>query len=353
MKKYLVLLLLFLGLFVLAGCKKDTYTIALITDLGNIDDQSFNQGAWEGIKAYVDGVKEDKPTYKYYQPAEGTDDAYLASIDLAVQNGAKVVVTPGYLFETAVNLGQTKYPDVKFIILDASPTGAENGTIEDNTYSIFYAEEQAGYLAGYAIVKDGYTNLGFMGGVAVPAVVRFGHGFVIGADAAAQELEVEITIQYQYAETFNASPDVKTKAETMYNSGVEVIFACGGSIGQSVMAAAGTTKKVIGVDVDQSGNNENVITSATKELGASVKDALTLYFNNEWEKIGGKSVILDAAQGGVGLPMDTSRFATFTKADYDVVFKKLVDGDIVIDDKADTKDVANVVVSTFTTVTKK
>ena len=361
MKKFLVLLLMFLGLFVLAGCKKDTYTIALITDKGDIDDQSFNQGAWEGVKRYVADANKDLPkaekiTYEYYRPTEATDEAYIAAIDLAVASGAKIIITPGYLFESPVNVSQTKYPEVKFVILDGNPENVVDadknpiGTLEDNTYSIFYAEEQAGYLAGYAAVKDGYRKLGFMGGMAVPAVVKFGHGFVIGADTAAAELNVQIEIKYHYTGDFKATPDVQATAATMYSGGTEVIFACGGAVGQSVMAAAGTTYKVIGVDVDQSGQSNSVITSATKELGNSVYQALEKFFNDEWDTIGGESVILDASEDGVGLPMDTSKFENFTQADYDIVYGKLADGTITIDHKAETIDITQVTVTKTTVI---
>ena len=153
------------------------YELALITDVGTIDDKSFNQGSWEGLKAYAD---ENGISCKYYKPEEKSDEACLAAIDLAVKGGAKLIVTPGFLFEVPIYEAQSKYPDVKFVIIDAKP--AKDGTVEiaDNVVSIFYAEEQAGYLAGYAVVKDGYRNLGFMGGIAVPAVVRYGYGFIQG-----------------------------------------------------------------------------------------------------------------------------------------------------------------------------
>lgn len=362
MKKFLVLLLMFISVFALAGCNKETYEIALITDKGDIDDKSFNQGAWEGVLKYVAENKVENEdgelveiSHKYYKPASDETEAYISAIELAISNGAKIVVTPGFLFEPAVNVTQKNYPDVKFVILDGSPKNVENGTLESNTYSIFYAEEQSGYLAGYAAVMDGYRSLGFMGGMAVPAVVRFGHGFVIGADAAAQELELEegaITIQYHYTGNFIASPEVQAKAAAMYSEGAEVIFACGGAVGQSVMRAAeaATNKKVIGVDVDQSADSETVITSATKQLGTSVYQALDAFYNNKWNTVGGKSVSLDASKDGIGLPWDNSQFENFTKAQYDAIYEKLADGTIEIDHKAETNDVMEVEVSAATVI---
>ncbi len=309
--------------------KSDTYELALITDVGTIDDKSFNQGAWEGVEAYA---KENNITYKYYKPAEKSDSAYINSIDLAVKGGAKVVVCPGFLFEVPIYTVQTKYPEVNFVILDGAPHAGDNNIdIAPNTYSIFYAEEQAGFLAGYSIVKEGYTKLGFMGGIAVPPVERFGYGFVQGADYAAKEMGLsdDIQIKYTYVGNFDASPENQAKASAWYNEGTEVIFGCGGAVGNSVMKAAETAgAKSIGVDVDQSEESATVITSAMKNLSKSVYDALADYYAGNFP--GGKSVSLDASHEGVELPMSTSRFEKFTQADYDTIYGKIVSKDIEI-----------------------
>lgn len=308
----------------------DQYEIALITDIGTIDDKSFNQGAWEGVEAYA---KETGKTYKYYKPTEKSDDAYIVSIGLAVKAGAKIVVCPGYLFEVPIYQVQTQYPDVNFIILDGYPhSGDYVADIKENVYSIFYAEEEAGFLAGYAAVKDGYTKLGFMGGMAVPAVVRYGYGFVQGADYAAKEMGLAkdaLNIKYTYVGNFDATPDNQAKAAAWYNEGTEVIFACGGAVGNSVMKAAETAgTKVIGVDVDQSSESDTVITSSMKNLSKSVYDALTEYYNNAFP--GGTSVSLNAESEGVELPMATSKFEKFTEADYTAIYDKIVKKEVTI-----------------------
>ena len=309
--------------------KTEGYELALITDVGTIDDKSFNQGAWEGVEAYA---KEFNKTYKYYKPTEKSDTAYVNSIDLAVKAGAKVVVCPGFLFEVPIHTVQTKYPEVNFIILDGAPhSGDYNYDIAKNTYSIFYAEEEAGFLAGYSIVKEGYTKLGFMGGMAVPAVVRFGYGYVQGVDYAAKELGLTqpVSIKYTYVGNFDASPENQAKASAWYNEGTEVIFACGGAVGNSVMKAAETAgKKVIGVDVDQSAESDTVITSSMKNLSKSVYDALTSYYADKFP--GGTTVSLDAKVEGVQLPMESSKFTKFTQADYDAIYGKIVAGEITI-----------------------
>lgn len=342
MKKMLAVLLAALMLVPFAtACGTNDFEIALITDKGNIDDKSFNQGAWEGVVAFADANKISK---KYYKPEDATDDAYLAAITLAVEAGAKVVVCPGYLFEPAVYNAQTMYPDVKFIILDGAPHTADYSDYktESNVASVMYAEQESGYLAGYAAVKDGYRTLGFMGGMAVPAVQAFGYGYLQGINDAAKELNLnadEITVKYHYTGDFAETDTNKATAKAMYESGVEVIFACGGSVGKSVMAAAAEAgKKVIGVDVDQRYDSETVITSATKGLGASVTQVLeSIYKTNDFaEKFGGKTTYFNAANDGVGLPTEVldgngtafDRFNEFDTAAYEAVFAKLVDGTV-------------------------
>lgn len=331
MKKLLILLVAMLALTVSACSPSDgdtdngerTYEIALITDVGTIDDKSFNQGSWEGV---VEFAEENNKTYKYYKPLEKDKQQYLNSIKLAVDNGAKVVVTPGFLFETAVYEAQTLYPEVSFILLDGYPHVSDDDytvAIEDNVHSIFYAEEQVGFLAGYAAVKDGYRSLGFMGGMAVPAVIKFGYGFVAGAEYAAKELNEEVTMQYTYLGDFGPSPAHQTRAAAWYTSGVEVIFAAAGGAGNSVMAAAKDSDgKVIGVDVDQSAESETVITSAMKSLGLSVYNSLKDFYAGEFK--GGVIETLGVLVEGVGLPMDSSKFENFTQADYEAIYAELV-----------------------------
>lgn len=346
MKKIMALILaLSLTGMLLTGCgtKSNGYEIALITDKGNIDDKSFNQGAWEGVVKFAE---DNKITHKYYKPEEATDSGYLAQIDLAVTGGAKVVVTPGYLFEVPVYEAQTKYPDVQFILLDGAPHTADYGTYETktNVASVMYSEEQSGYLAGYAAVKDGMTKLGFMGGMAVPAVQAFGYGYLQGAEAAAVELGLAdgaISAIYHYTGDFLETDTNKAMAKTMYQEGTQVIFACGGSVGKSVMAAASeSSAKVIGVDVDQRYDSTTVITSATKGLGASVIAVLdSIYKSNSWTTYAGKTTVFNAANAGVGLPTAVigddkanafDRFTTFDKAAYDTVFATFANGSVAL-----------------------
>ena len=311
-----------------SGSKTD---VAFVTDVGNIDDQSFNQYTWQGVK---DFCAANNLNANYYRPTEDSDSARLEQMDNAVNDGAKAIVVAGYLFEGSIAEAQTKYPDVQFVVLDVSSLGkAETGK---NVALITYREEQVGYLAGYAAVYDGYKKLGFLGGMAVPAVIRYGYGFVQGAEAAAKEIgATDVSINYWYSGDFKATDEVKTKMDSWYSAGTEVVFACGGPVCQSCDAAAQANGgKMIGVDVDQSGQFDTVVTSAMKALANSVNLALTDSMNNGWkftEAYAGKETVLGAAEDCVGLPMETSKFTKFTQEQYDTLYKSIVDGSLVID----------------------
>ena len=342
--------------------------VAFITDVGNIDDQSFNQYTWQGVQ---DFCANNSLKANYYRPTEDSDAARLEQVDNAVNDGAKAVVMAGYLFANTLHEAQTKYPDVSFLALDVAvtdmlgaggvDTSAADFNMDDydlsqyvtsNTALVTYKEEQAGYLAGYAAVTDGYTELGFLGGIAVPAVIRYGYGFVQGAHEATAEMgETDVNIKYWYSGTFSASDEIKTKMDSWYTEGTQVIFACGGQVGNSCAAAAEANNgKMIGVDVDQSNLGDFVITSAMKALANSVNVALTDCMSNDWtwsETYAGVEAKLGAAEDCVGLPMETSKFTKFTQEQYDTMFAEIVDGTLVIDDSSDvnvTPTVTNVTV---------
>lgn len=330
MKKLFLVVSALVLTFALAACGgTETYEIAMITDSGTIDDESFNQGTWEGIVEYAEA---NDISHKYYKPGEVSDDAYLDAIELAVEGGAKIVVTPGFLFETSVYEAQTQFPDVYFILIDGYPhSGDYAPSVEDNTVSVFFNEHESGFLAGYAAVHEGYRNLGFTGGMAVPAVVKFGVGYIAGAYYAANELEVDLDFSddtYTYFGDFGPSDDFKNIALSWYTAGTEVIFSAAGGAGSSVMAAAADTDNMmIGVDVDQSGSSPTVITSAMKELGEAVQQELDAYYNDNFP--GGEIIYLGVEDDGVALPMENSRFENFTEAQYNTIFDMLVDGDVV------------------------
>ena len=317
-----------------SGSKTD---VAFVTDVGNIDDQSFNQYTWQGVQDFCSA---NSLNANYYRPTEDSDAARLEQMDNAVNDGAKAIVVAGYLFGSSIAEAQAKYPDIQFLALDVSTADLGDTAPTANTALITYKEEQAGYLAGYAAVTDGYKELGFLGGMAVPAVIRYGYGFVQGADAAAKELGVtDINIKYWYSGGFAATDEVKNKMDGWYSEGTEVVFACGGPVCQNCDAAAQANGgKMIGVDVDQSGQFNTVITSATKGLAESVNTALTDALNNGWkftDAYAGKQTVLGAAENCVGLPMSTSKFTKFTQEQYDAMYAAIVDGSLAIDDSFD------------------
>ena len=293
------------------------YQIAFVTDVGQLLDKSFNQGTWEGVKRYA---TENGKAYKYYQPANGdvaTDDDRYDAMKAAVDNGAEIIVCAGFLQETALKKAAEEFTDVKFVFIDGWATGL------DNVMSIDFQEEQSGYLAGYAAVMEGYTKLGFTGGGggANPACCRFGYGYVQGAQAAAAKLGVNVDMNYswEYGAAFSASAELQTMLNGWYTNCTEVIFACGGSMVQSVASAASAEDgKVVGVDVDQSGDSPAVITSAMKGLQESVMVACATFYNGEWASVGGGLTTLGAADDAVGLPVATWSMENFTVEQYEV-----------------------------------
>ena len=328
------------------------YQVAFVTDVGQLKDKSFNQGTFDGVKLYAaaNGL-----SYKYYQPANGseaTDDDRYDAMKAAVEGGADVVVCAGYLQEAALRKAAIEYPDTPFVFIDGYPIqeqateydAAGNALPNDspvltNVAGVAFQEQQAGYLAGYAAVKDGFTKLGFSGGGGGtnPACCRFGYGYVQGANHAAEELGITVDMNYswQYGSTFSASTDLQTMINGWYVNGTEIVFACGGSMFQSIVAAASANDGyVIGVDVDQSGESEYVVTSAMKGLADAVQWAVAKVYDGTFDTIGGQQASLGVADNAVQLPTgaDSWRFETFTVEEYESLYQQMVDGTLVVDD---------------------
>ena len=315
-----------------------TYEIAFITDVGQLKDKSFNQGTYDGVKLYAaaNGL-----SYKYYQPANGdqaTDDDRYDAMKAAVEGGAKVVVCAGFMQETALKRAAAEFPEVPFVFIDGYPLAVDAGNTLTNVAAIAFNEEQAGYFAGYAVVKDGFEKLGFSGGGGGnnPAVCRFGYGFAQGANAAAAELgkTVDMNYSWEYGASFSASPELQTMANGWYANGTEIIFACGGSMFQSIAAAASANDGyVVGVDVDQAGQSDAVVTSAMKGLADAVQWAVAKVYDGTFSEIGGIATSLGVAEHAVGLPTaaDSWRFETFTVEEYNAMYDKVLNGELTID----------------------
>ena len=361
MKKILSIALALCMIFALgatAAFADDECKVAMITDYGDITDQSFNQTTYEACKAFCEANGVD---FTYYKPASDSDEDRISMIEKAIDDGFTVIVMPGFAFAPAIAATVEDYDDVTFIALDVSEfdlTSAGLEELPDNLYSAVYQEELCGYMAGYAAVKLGYTKLGFLGGMAVPAVVRYGYGFVQGADAAAAELNADVSIKYAYGNQFYGDADITAAMDTWYADGTEVVFACGGGIYTSAVDAAKKVDgKVIGVDVDQAGVIQNyaeaedtsmTITSAMKGLAATVNTELAAVLDGSFE--GGKVENLGLVseipeENYVQLAGSTQFSDAFSVEDYTALVGAMLKGEIVVsnDITVNAADLATVV----------
>ena len=375
MKKFLALMLALVMALALVACGQQkepdvqepqgptdtdevTYKVAMITDYGDITDQSFNQTTYEACKAFAEANGVD---FQYFKPAGDNTADRVAMIESAIDQGYNVIVMPGYAFGAAIAETAPKFEDVKFIALDVSAGDLGEGfVVPANLYCAVYQEELCGYMAGYAAVKLGYKNLGFLGGMAVPAVQRYGYGFVQGVDAAAAELKLtDVKLNYAYGNQFYGDADITAAMDTWYAGGTEVVFACGGGIYTSAVDAAKKVEgaKVIGVDVDQAGVIANyaagegadaatvegykalTVTSAMKGLYPATYDTLTdVIVNGNWEKYSAKIDTLglvsadDPAANYVQIPMESTQWAdgAFTQDDYKALVKAMFDGTLTV-----------------------
>jgi basic membrane protein A len=309
--------------------KDGKYQVAFITDVGQLKDKGFNQGSYDGVKLYADA---NGKSYKYYQPANGdtaTDEDRINAMKLACENGAEIVVAAGFMQAGALEAAAKAYPNVHFVFIDGWELGL------DNVAAIVFDEHQSGYLAGYATVMEGYTKLGFMGGGGGtnPACQRFGYGFAQGAQAAAAKKNVQVELNYSwaYGASFSASPELQAMATGWYQNGTEAIFACGGSMFASIAgAAAAEDAKVVGVDVDQSGDSATVITSAMKGLSDAVQWAVSKHYEGKWSEISNVATSLGAKDNAVGLPTATWSLKNFSVADYEALYADIVAGKVEI-----------------------
>ena len=375
MKKFLALMLALVMALALVACGQQkepdvqepqgptgtdevTYKVAMITDYGDITDQSFNQTTYEACKAFAEANGVD---FQYFKPAGDNTADRVAMIESAIDQGYNVIVMPGYAFGAAIAETAPKFEDVKFIALDVSAGDLGEGfVVPANLYCAVYQEELCGYMAGYAAVKLGYKNLGFLGGMAVPAVQRYGLGFVQGVDAAAAELKLtDVKVNYVYGGQFFGDADITAAMDTWYAGGTQVVFACGGGIYTSAVDAAKKVEgaKVIGVDVDQAGVIANyaagegadaatvegykalTVTSAMKGLYPATYDTLTdVIVNGNWEKYSAKIDTLglvsadDPAANYVQIPMESTQWAdgAFTQDDYKALVKAMFDGTLTV-----------------------
>ena len=356
MKKILALILALAMILALAACggeqpatqsgtPKDGYKVAMITDYGDITDQSFNQTTYEACKAYCEPNGVD---FTYFKPVGDTDADRIAMVDAAVMEGYNIIVLPGFAFPETIKQTADVYPDVKFIALDVGRTElGEDYVLPDNVYCAIYQEELSGYMAGVATVKSGYKHIGVLGGMAAPAVQRFAYGFLQGVDDTAVELNIadQIKVEYVYGGQFYGDADITAVMDTWYsNLGVEIVFSCGGGIWSSAAeAAAKVDGKIVGVDVDQAAIIDPVygegmtLTSAMKGLGPTVENTLKdIIENDNWGAYSGQIANLglisaEPTENYVQLPMESTQWSDgFTHADYKALVAAMFDGTITV-----------------------
>ena len=344
MKKFLamILALVMVLAMVSVASAEDAMRVAMITDYGDITDQSFNQTTYEACKKWAE---ENGVDFTYFKPAGDSTAERVAMVEKAAEEGYNVIVMPGYAFGGTIAEVQNDYSDIKFVALDVSEGDLGGVELASNVYCAVYQEELCGYMAGYAAVKLGYTHLGFLGGMAVPAVVRYGYGFLQGCNAAAVELgkEKEVTVEYVYGGQFYGDADITAYMDNWYQTlGVQAVFACGGGIYSSAAeAAAKVNAKVIGVDVDQAGiidayGEGMTVTSAMKGLAATVNTLLTEIKAGNFANYGGKVETLGLVSGTdldanyVGIPASTQYAEGFTAEDYAALVAKMFAGDITV-----------------------
>ena len=318
------------------------YAVAMITDYGDITDQSFNQTTYEACKEFCEanGVK-----FNYFKPAGDNTADRVAMIEKAIDEGYNVVVMPGYAFGEAIKETAESNSDTTFIALDVGAGDlGEDYVVPANLYCAVYQEELCGYMAGYTAVKLGYTKLGFLGGMAVPAVVRYGYGYVQGVDAAAKELDITVDLKYAYGNQFSGDADITAAMDTWYQGGTEIVFACGGGIYTSAAeAAAKVGGKVIGVDVDQKGIIDGsygegmTVTSAMKGLAPTVKHLLSEVLAGNFANYGGKIdtlglVSANPEENYVQIPTASTQFedGKFTADDYAALVSAMFDGTVTV-----------------------
>ena len=318
------------------------YAVAMITDYGDITDQSFNQTTYEACKEFCEA---NGVNFNYFKPAGDNTADRVAMIEKAIDEGYNVIVMPGYAFGEAIKETAESNSDITFIALDVGAGDlGEDYVVPANLYCAVYQEELCGYMAGYAAVKLGYTKLGFLGGMAVPAVVRYGYGYVQGVDAAAKELDITVDLKYAYGNQFYGDGDITAAMDTWYQGGTEIVFACGGGIYTSAAeAAAKVGGKVIGVDVDQKGIIDGsygegmTVTSAMKGLAPTVKHMLSEVLAGNFANYGGKIdtlglVSANPEENYVQIPAASTQFedGKFTADDYAALVAAMFDGTVTV-----------------------
>lgn len=360
MKRWMIVLAL-VAMFasVLAGCGSSNegggakdgsdagFKVGMVTDAGTIDDKSFNQGTWEGVKR---AAEEFGLEHRYLKPAGTTEADYMKEIGNLFDADYKFIVTPGFKFETAIFQAQDKYPDAKFVLIDGYPhNGDYNAVVNENSVSIFFAEHESGFLAGIAAaVELQEGEAGFIGGMEIPAVQKFNWGFQQGIAYANENLGTSISLKPEnvvYEGSFDNSAAGGQLAAQMFDRGVNVIFCAAGGVGVGAIneaknrVQAGEDVWIVGVDVDQyadgvydeGANSSVVLTSATKKIDQVAYDMIKAELDGSFP--GGEILTFDAKNDGVGIPAENPNLSEATTSQVNEIYAQIKAGEIVVSDE--------------------
>lgn len=280
------------------------FSVAMVTDIGGVDDKSFNQSAWEGIEEFgqENGIEEGPTGYSYLQSKSDAD--YATNLNTLVRNNFDLIYGIGYLLQPDVEAIAKQHPDSKFAIVDSEVAA-------DNVASITFKEEQGSFLVGVVAGLSTKSNkVGFIGGVDGELINKFEVGF----EAGVKSVNPDATVEVQYANSFGDAAKGKEIANSMYKQNIDIIYHAAGGSGNGVFTAATEIKAadpeanvwVIGVDRDQAvegnvpGTDLNVtLTSMMKRVDVAVKDVATKALNGEFP--GGKTIAYGLEENGVGI----------------------------------------------------
>lgn len=326
---------------------KENHSVAMVTDVGGVDDRSFNQSAWEGLQAWgkEHDMKKGVGGYQYFQSDD--ESQYATNIDTAVQNGFKTIFGIGYKLAPEIEKAAKQNPDNQFGIVDSVISGV------DNVVSAVFKDNEAAYLAGVAAAASTKTNkVGFVGGEEGEVIDRFEAGYVQGVKDTAKKLGKTITVDVQYAGSFGDPAKGKAVAAQIYQNGADIIFHASGGTGQGVFQEAKAIDEqlteaelkdkqvwVIGVDSDQQaegafktkdGKEANLtLCSTLKGVGAAVADIAQKAAEGKFP--GGKTIAYGLKDGGVDL---TDGFlSSDAKKQVEDAKKAILDGKVEVAEK--------------------
>lgn len=316
---------------------EETFSVAMVTDVGGVDDKSFNQSAWEGVQAFgkENNLKKGDGGYDYLQSKSDAD--YEANLNALLRRDFNLIYGIGYMMEDAMTAIAEENPDKKFAIVDASVKA-------DNVASIMFKEQEGAFLAGVAAAKMTKTGkIGFVGGGDIPVINRFEAGFVEGAKAVNPDIE----IQRKYTGVFDKADLGKMTANSMYSSGIDIIFHAAGATGNGVFSEAKERKKkdpnanvwVIGVDADQYEEGKvddktNVtLTSMLKGVNTAVVDISNRAKNGDFP--GGETLTYGLAEDGVKLADSRGAIPEDVQKVIDEYKEKIAKGEIKVPEKVE------------------